>query len=762
MWKKILSPHFFLILITIFSILPVSSKIYFLEADYYLDKTRQKKIILGKGEVISSDKEIARVAISDPEIADAQILSEKQLFVRAKKIGISTLLVWEKENPTPSRFDLAIWPDIDYLKTQLQDLDKNIDIEFIPPAISSISGSGDSESGESSGSSSESTSSQPALSAGSSQSQGSSSNSSETISGKIILKGDVANAEIIARALQIAGAYVGDQGIRIISHPGGQVVDGLVGKYDISSNSDSQSQSQSQSQNSGLSLGSRSQISFTSNRFANLSRGVIATTQHGSVISFLTVKDPPQISVAIRFYEISRSLSRDLGFNTQFGGHTLQGGTFVGGNIVSKATGAFGSISRLTGFMGAQGQQGPEFSFGNFSSPGGTFLSQELGDGVTGALFYPKNGIGLLIQALQARGEIKSLAEPTLVITNGEPASFLAGGEVPILKSIFTNGGTSQDINYEPFGIRFSILPSITSTDMIHLELVPEIRDIDTDLSNFVAAPGSTNIRPPAFKTRRTQTQVDLETGQAFAISGLLRNDNTRSLRKVPGVGDVPILGSLFRSKSFRKGETELLIVVTPEIVKPRDSKKVAQLSIPEVPYHDFDQLAPLKPYIQLDDEKGPDFKRPLDGGKYNTPEKGTEENNESSINNSTDSKEEKISFQQKSDEKPKEEIKNETKENKNLEFSESKPLEKIESQANNPTEPNQIQEPAKARKDSNTKKIEEFKKRFFKKEADKEIQTEEEKAISEQQELRRKWQEEMANYSKAKEAMKIARETKF
>ncbi len=746
MWKRFLSPHFFLILITIFSILPASSKIYFLEADYYLDKTRQKKIILGKGEVISSDKEIARVAISDPEIADAQILSEKQLFVRAKKLGISTLLVWEKDNPTPSRFDLAIWPDIDYLKAQLQDLDKHIDVEFIPPATSSISGSGDSESNESSGSTAP-TPSQPTLSASSAQSQGSSSSSnsgnSSAISGKIILKGDVANAEVIARALQIAGAYVGDQGIKIISHPGGQVVDGLSGKYDISSNSDFQSQSQSQSQGSGLSLGARSQISFTSNRFANLSRGVIATTQHGSVISFLTVKDPPQISVAIRFYEISRNLSRDLGFNTQFGGHTLQGGTFIGGNIVSKASGAFGSISRLTGFMGAQGQQAPDFSFGKFASPGGSFLSQELGDGVTGALFYPKNGIGLLIQALQARGEIKSLAEPTLVITNGEPASFLAGGEVPILKSIFTNGGTSQDINYEPFGIRFSILPSITSNDMIHLELVPEIRDIDTDLSNFVSAPGSTNIRPPAFKTRRTQTQVDLETGQAFAISGLLRNDNTRSLRKVPGVGDVPVLGSLFRSKSFRKGETELLIVVTPEIVRPTDPKKVAQLSVPEIPYHDFDQLAPLKPYIKLDDEKGPDFKKPLDAGKYNNPEKDTEEKNKSSLNDS------------------KEEIRIENRD-ANSKVSEAKPLQKIDTKANNQTQPNQVQGPIQAQKNLNAMKIEEFKKRFFKKETDKELQTEEEKLITEQQELRNKWQEEMTNYSKAKEAMKLARENKY
>lgn len=690
----------FFSIITVFSILPSNSKIFFLEADFYQDKAQQRKIILGKGEVISSDKEIGRIAISDPEIADAQILSEKQLFIRAKKLGISTFLIWEKGNSTPTRFDLAIWPDIDYLTKQLHDLDNRIEIEFIPPSSSSVSNTDPSSASPSA------TGSDPSAALQTASSSSQSSSSPSTVSGKIILKGEVKNAEIIARALQIAGAYVGDQGIKIISHPGGQVVNGLAGTYDISSNSDSQSQQQSQG--SSTSLGYREQISFTSNRYANLSRGVIATTQNGSVISFLTVKDPPQISIAIRFYEISRSLSRDLGFNSQFGGHTLQGGTFLGGNIVSMATASLGSISRLTGFMGAQGGQGSsEFSFGNFSSPGGTFLSQELGDGVTGAIFYPKNGIGVLIQALQARGEIKSLAEPTLVITNGEPASFLAGGEVPIVRSVFTNGGTSQDINYEPFGIRFSVLPTITNDTMIHLQLVPEIRDIDTDLSNFVAAPGSTSIRPPAFRTRRTQTQIDLESGQAFAISGLLRNDNTRNLRKVPGIGDIPILGSLFRSKSFRKGETELLIVVTPEIVRPTDPNNIAQFSIPEVPYHDFDQLAPLKPYRPKEDEKGPNFRQPLDAGKYHNPNVN-ENNNKASLDNI---KQPEVSFKESSDLK---------------------------------------RQPRKV----------EFKKFNFlnrKKKQEKEVNL-----TIEQNKLKEDWQQELAKYEKAKEAMKLARENKF
>ncbi|MBI3308553.1 MAG: pilus assembly protein N-terminal domain-containing protein [Candidatus Melainabacteria bacterium] len=600
------------------SFVNVNSKIFFLEADYYQDKTQEKKITVGKGEIISSDNAFKRVAISGPNIADIQVLNEKQIFLRAKNLGITTFLAWEKDVELPTRYDILVLPDIKSLSAQLQELDENIEVKYIPPStsLSSASMSGGSQGfsgtdiGGETGSEASATSLQALPSGGS---QGGSEGSSEDI-GRIILKGEVKNAEVIARALQIAGAYVGDQGVKIISQPGGQVVDGLAGEYDIHSNSD-RSGGGTGGGNSAVSFGSRDSISFTSNRYANLSRGVIATTQNGTVVSFLTVKDPPQIAVAIRFYEVQRNVTRNLGLNVTLGGHTLQGGSFVGGNGISMIIGGIASIAKLNSFMAGDA---PEFTFGPFGSAGGSFLGQSPSDGVTGALFYPKNGVGALIQALLERGEIKSLAEPTLVITNGEPASFLAGGEVPIVRSVFTAGGASQDITYEPFGIRFTLLPTVTKGDNIHLQLVPEIRDIDTELSNFVVPPGSTQVRPPAFRTRRTQTQVELKPGQAFAISGLLREDNTRNLRKVPGLGDVPVLGGLFRSKSFRNGETELLVVVSPQIVRATDPEKVAELSTTDIPYDEFNQLAPLRPYIEMMDEVGPDIKQPLDPGKYN------------------------------------------------------------------------------------------------------------------------------------------------
>lgn len=605
-----------LILLYLVSVIPVSSKIFFLEADYYQDKTQDRKIVLGKGEIISSDKVITRVAISDPNIADAQVLSEKQIFLRAKHLGICTLLAWEKDKSIPTRFDVAVWPDIEYLTKQLQALDANILVDYIPPNSSLTSE--DASSGESGGT--EGGESPGGGGGGLFGASGSSNSSDEShnTSGKVILSGGVKNAEIIARALQIAGAYVGDQGIKIISQPGGQIVNGLAGSYDIHSNSDKEN-TQSQS-GSAIAFGTRDPIKFTSNRYANLSRGVIATTQHGSVISFLTVKDPAQISVAIRFYEVSRNLARNLGYNLAAGGNTIQGGTFVGGNTISQVFGGIGTISNLMSFMAGDGGMAAEFTFQKgLSVAGGSHIAQNLGQGITGVIFNPDNGLGAIIQALQERGEIKSLAEPNLVIANGEPASFLAGGEVPIVRSVFTAGGASQDVTYEPFGVKFSILPTLIGDNNIFLQLAPEIRDIDTNLSNLIVPPGSTSIRPPAFRTRRTQTQVELESGQAFAISGLLREDNTRNLRKVPGIGDIPVLGSLFRSKSFSKGETELLIVVSPVIVRPGSPNKLAKLSKEDdVPYEDFNLIPQLRPFKQKNDEKGPDFNKPLEPGKMN------------------------------------------------------------------------------------------------------------------------------------------------
>ncbi len=574
------------------SSLPVNSKVIFQEANFYQDKGIIKKLTLGKGEIISSDSSIARVALSDPAIVDLQLLSEKQVFLRAKSLGGCTLLIWEKNKLSPARFDLAVWPDITGLTKQLHDIDKNIVVEYIPPTNNLTGNSGvsaplplDDDEIEPGGTGAQ----------GGNANQGSQNATTNNITkGKIILKGEVANAETIAKALQIAGVYVGDTGIKIVSLPGGLIVE----NGNFTTIGDGAGGGAGGGGTTPTAFGSMDGFSFVSNRLSNLSRGAIVTTQQGLVISFLKVKDSPQIAVAIRFYEITKSVSKAIGVNASAGkkDSKLLGGVAVGGPALSQFTGNAA-----------------------FNGGGSASINNVLGSSVTAAIFNPERGLALALQDLQERGEVKVLAEPTLIISNGEPASFLAGGEVPVLSSVITAGGTSQNIKYEPFGIKFTILPTILANKKIHLQVVPEIRDIDTELSNFIA-PGSTTLRPPAFKTRRTQTQVELEPGQAFAISGLIREDNSKNLRKVPGAGDIPVLGSLFRSKTFRKGETELLVVVSPQIVDPIDSSKGSSLAkLSTTPNAYFKQIPPLSASpIENLDETPPDNNLPINPTRFN------------------------------------------------------------------------------------------------------------------------------------------------
>lgn len=640
-FRDILNPikrslYLFLILIFFINSLPANAKIYFLEADFYQGNTQEKHIVVGRGEILTSEKNIGRLAITDPSVADLQLLSEKQVFVRGKQLGMTTLLVWEKNNNSPARFEVSVIPDIEKLKKQLKELDENIEVEYMPPATTpgSLTGGNDSlvnstsptimtgtsgstsDSGDEDGETIEDELSDserfPTLNANSTTA------GTSVSPGRLILRGEVKNADVIAKALHIAAPYVNDSGINIISQAGGQIISGPGGTMNNLVNVGTGG--------AGSSLGGLTDtgISFTTNQTSNLNRGVIVTTTQGRVLSFLVVKDQPQIAVTIRFYEISRSLTRSLGLNANIPGRDIQAASLIGGPDISTITGAVGGVSNASNVnSSAAGQGSVGFASGVFSQGAGTL--QGIGSGATAAIFDVNNGIGLVLQALQERGEVKTLSEPTLVIANGEPASFLAGGEVPVQRSVVVAGGATQNISFEPFGIKVTILPTITADGTVHLQLVPEIREIDDALSDFVSPAGGVAIRPPAFRTRRTQTQVELMSGQAFAISGLLNESNTRSLSKMPGVADIPILGSLFRSKSFRRGESELLIVVSPSIVKPVSKEKIAELSIEKSPPdREFNYLAPImRPYVKLGDEIGPNGSTPInperfymDGGK--------------------------------------------------------------------------------------------------------------------------------------------------
>ena len=178
-------------------------------------------------------------------------------------------------------------------------------------------------------------------------------------------------------------------------------------------------------------------------------------------------------------------------------------------------------------------------------------------------LFNSKHGVGGVIRALQSKGLFQSLAEPNLITVNGKEASFLAGGEYPYPVAQSSTGGTSVSIMFKEYGIRLHFTPTILGGDLINLKVKPEVSSLD--FTNAIVIDG---FRLPALTTRRTDTEVELQDGQTFAIAGLMNNTLNSTIQKIPGIGDIPVLGLLFKSRAYQKNETELVVMITPTIIR--------------------------------------------------------------------------------------------------------------------------------------------------------------------------------------------------
>lgn len=194
-------------------------------------------------------------------------------------------------------------------------------------------------------------------------------------------------------------------------------------------------------------------------------------------------------------------------------------------------------------------------------------------------LFRNDIQVGALIQDLQQRNVLQILAEPDLLAANGEPARFLAGGELPYpVVTGNTTGGSTVSVQFKPFGVKLEFTGFIEDDDTVRLKVFPEVSSLD--FTNAVTVSGFVL---PAIATRHAETVVELRNGQSFGIAGLLDQRTTSQFSKVPGIGDIPILGLLFKSKSINKTNSELVVIVTPQIVDPA-AGKTAPAETPKMP----------------------------------------------------------------------------------------------------------------------------------------------------------------------------------
>lgn len=273
------------------------------------------------------------------------------------------------------------------------------------------------------------------------------------------------------------------------------------------------------------------------------------------VINLLQVAGGQQVMLEARIAEVSRSSMKELGLEGQFLDGSGKWGVVMGKPLLN----SFGTIS-------------PQ-----------DFVSASALNPVS-SLTLPPNSLRLSLQALEEKGLAKTLAEPNLVALSGQEANFLAGGEYPIPVAQNSNNSTIT-VEYKTFGVGLRFTPTVLDADKINLKLLSEVSEVDATNSLKTG-----NIVLPSFATRRAGTTVELADGQSFAIAGLMSNSMDNAISQFPVLGNIPVLGALFRSTKFQRNETELVVVITARLVGPVNKGRLALPTDVILPPNDVDQ----------------------------------------------------------------------------------------------------------------------------------------------------------------------------
>ena len=267
-----------------------------------------------------------------------------------------------------------------------------------------------------------------------------------------------------------------------------------------------------------------------------------ASASKVKVINLLQLPGPPgsqQVLLQVRFAEVNRRAIEELGVNW-----------FMGRN--------------------SQNDYAARIATQQFSAPVFDDTTTTFSDFLNLFVLNTKYNIGAVIRALQTKGYFQSLAEPNLIAYNGQQASFLAGGEFPV--PVVQGAAGTVTVEWKEFGVRLTFTPTIAG-DVIRLKVKPEVSSLD--FNNGITLQG---FRIPSLITRRAETEVELRDGQSFAIAGLLQNTAQEDGSSIPILGSIPIIGALFRSKTDRKDQTELMVLITPQLVRPLDPDEVPTL----------------------------------------------------------------------------------------------------------------------------------------------------------------------------------------
>jgi len=518
---------------------------------------------------------IVRTSISDPSIAEPVVVSENQIVLLGKAPGGATLVLWDDAGNSAA-IDLRVSRDYNQLQATLREVDPRIIVKAF-----SVGGSD-----------------------------------------RVILLGDVDNAESIIRAFGAANIYMDDRGMNI-QIANSRILNARIGEQGTTGTGAVGGQTGQLAQ-----LSSVDKYVFFPNLNNNIARAQAITSDGGRVTSLVKVRKTPLIAIHVSFMELNSTAARELAMQLGIGvtsntfSFAVGGNNSIGTNVLATNPGF--NQTGITGLnpLGANvntpispinyGWQngGVVFATSNtatqtatsalgqpipltptgllqganlFGVPGGTSFVQADQTNVFTALSNFAVGdrtrvsINPTFQGVIGHSRARLLAEPTLVAISGERASFLAGGEIPILQSLAAAGAAQQSVVFEPFGVRLNCIPILLESGSINLQVSPEVRLLNPALG--ISIPGVTTSVVPGFTTRKTQTIVEMKPGQELYISGLLSTNNGRDITKTPIYGEIPVLGALYRSKAFSKNESELVIAIRPEVILPGTP---GQLKLPE------------------------------------------------------------------------------------------------------------------------------------------------------------------------------------
>lgn len=522
---------------------------------------------------------IVRTSISDPGIAEPVVVAENQMVMLGKAPGSATMVLWDDAGNTTA-IDILVDRDFDELQTSLREIDPRIIVKAF-----SVGGSD-----------------------------------------RVLLMGDVDHPESVIRAFMAANVFMDDRGMNI-QVANNRLINARIGEVSAQGGGGQAGGASGQL----AQLASVDRYTFFPNTQNNISKGQVITSDGGRVTSMIKIRKVPLIILHVTFMEMNTNSARELATAVGFNGTTSGFAFGVGGtnttptNIpisfagITQRVNTTGQIAGLpvangavpagrvnTGFSTAPagfvsgnaingnaisgiGQavllnQPPSVAPASvlFGAPGGvSFASGGLMNLFSASTNFPSTSssrfsINPTIQGLISMNRARVLSEPSLVCISGERAAFLAGGEIPILQAVAAAGQAQQSVVFEPFGLRLNFIPILMENGAINLEVSPEERI--PSLANGLNVPGSATIIP-SFITRKAQTIVEMKPGQELFIGGLVSTNNGRELIKLPIIGEVPVLGAMYRSKAFAKNESELVIAVRPEIILPGTP---GQLKLPE------------------------------------------------------------------------------------------------------------------------------------------------------------------------------------